>query len=178
MAYCLGLDGPHQAPNFEIYGGASLMAVNDHILWSLGASLKETKMKQRQRRSHTKKEAPSKLGKFQAFQQTKYLGERNAPCLQILNITQLAMEPMAITCNRVSSVYAGGTTQGLARSLSCCSTGWITKCQTRRARLRLLGKNRVGIFWNRRSVRDQASHLEEKTENGRHFRMHATLLLP
>lgn len=66
-----------------MYGEISLTAANDHILWNLGASLKGTEMEQRQRRSHTKKDAPRKLGLFKVFQQTKFL-------------TKFAMKSLAI----------------------------------------------------------------------------------
>ena len=55
-----------------------------------------SEMEERQRRGHTKMDTMSNSGLFNDFQQRHCLGERNAPCLQILNVTKVAMESLTI----------------------------------------------------------------------------------
>jgi hypothetical protein len=55
-----------------------------------------SEMEARQRRGHTKMDTMSNPSFPSAFQQTHCLGERNAPCLQILNVAKVALESLAI----------------------------------------------------------------------------------
>lgn len=57
------------ASNFEMDGGISLTATNDHTLRNLDAGLKDiiSEIEQRQRRGYTQMDAPSKLGLFNTF---------------------------------------------------------------------------------------------------------------
>jgi hypothetical protein len=55
-----------------------------------------SEMEQRQRKCHTKMDVLGHSCLSNGFQQRQCLGEKNAPCLQILNITKVAMESLAI----------------------------------------------------------------------------------
>jgi hypothetical protein len=53
-------------------------------------------MDRRQQRTHTGMYSLKSAGSFNGLQQRQCLGERNAPCLQILSVTKIAMESLAI----------------------------------------------------------------------------------
>jgi len=55
-----------------------------------------SEMEQRQRRGHTKMDVLGSPDMLNAFHQRQCLGERNAPCLQILNVTKASMASLAI----------------------------------------------------------------------------------
>jgi hypothetical protein len=55
-----------------------------------------SEMEQRQRRGHTKMDVLGSPGMLNVFHQRQCLGERNAPCLQILNVTKASMASLAI----------------------------------------------------------------------------------
>jgi hypothetical protein len=54
-------------------------------------------MDRRQQRTYTDMDSLKSPGSFNGLQQQRQcLGERNAPCLQILIVTKIAMESLAI----------------------------------------------------------------------------------
>jgi len=55
-----------------------------------------SEMEQRHGGGHTKMHALGQFGLFNIFRERQCFGERNAPCLQILSITKVAMESLAI----------------------------------------------------------------------------------
>lgn len=55
-----------------------------------------SEMELRQRSRHTKMDALGHSSFSNVFQQRRCLGERDAPCLRILNVTKVAMESLAI----------------------------------------------------------------------------------
>lgn len=55
-----------------------------------------SEMEQRQRRGHTKMDVLGSPGMLNVFHQRQCLGEENAPCLQILNVTKASMASLAI----------------------------------------------------------------------------------
>jgi hypothetical protein len=55
-----------------------------------------SEMEQRQRRGHTNMNVLTHTGLYNGFEQRQCVGERNAPCLQILGITKTAMESLVI----------------------------------------------------------------------------------
>jgi hypothetical protein len=55
-----------------------------------------SEMEQRQRRRHTKMDVLGNPDMLNVFHQRQCLGERNAPCLQMLNITKASMASLAI----------------------------------------------------------------------------------
>jgi hypothetical protein len=67
-----------------------------HEMMSSGLKGIISEMEERQRRGHTKIDVLSNHGLFNICQQRQCPGERNAPCLQILSITKIAMEALAI----------------------------------------------------------------------------------
>ena len=71
----------------DVYG-------HEFVNTSLNGLISE--MEQRQRKCHTKMDVLGHSRLSNGFQQKQCLGEKNAPCLQILNITKVAMGSLAL----------------------------------------------------------------------------------
>jgi hypothetical protein len=77
----------HRILRTDIYG---------HEMMPSGLKGIIAEMERRQQRAHTDMDSLKNSGSFNGLQQRQCLGERNAPCLQILSVTKIAMESLAI----------------------------------------------------------------------------------
>jgi hypothetical protein len=80
-------DAVHRIIRDDVYG---------HEMETPGLRGIISEMEQRQRRGHTKMDVLGSPGMPNVFHQRQCLGERNAPCLQILDVTKASMASLAI----------------------------------------------------------------------------------
>jgi hypothetical protein len=80
-------DSAHRIIRDDVYG---------HEMMTPGLRGIISEMEQRQRRGHTKMDVPGSRGMLDVLHQRQCLGEENAPCLQILNVTKASMALLAI----------------------------------------------------------------------------------
>lgn len=78
----------HQIIRHDIYG---------HEMISPGLKGIISEMEQRQRSRHPKMDAFGNSGPVNIFEERQCLGEKNAPCLKVLDMTKIAMESLAIS---------------------------------------------------------------------------------
>jgi hypothetical protein len=71
--------------------------VYEHDMVNLGLKGILAEMEQRQRNGHLRMDKLSHFGLVNIFQERQCLGEDNAPCLLMLNITKIALESLAIS---------------------------------------------------------------------------------
>ncbi|KAN0112235.1 hypothetical protein V8E51_005186 [Hyaloscypha variabilis] len=81
-------DAVHRIIRDDVYG---------HKMMTPGLKGIISEMEQRQRKRHPKMDAFSHSGLFNIFQERRCIGERNAPCLQILDMTKVALESLAVS---------------------------------------------------------------------------------
>jgi hypothetical protein len=80
--------GMHRLLRADVYG---------HDMVNLGLKGILAEMEQRQRNGHLKTNKGRHFGLVNISQESQCLGEDNAPCLRMLNITKVAMESLAIS---------------------------------------------------------------------------------
>jgi hypothetical protein len=80
--------GMHRLLRADVYG---------HDMVNLGLKSILAEMEQRQRNGHLRMEKLSHFGLMNISQERQCLGEDNAPCLLMLNITKIALESLAIS---------------------------------------------------------------------------------
>jgi hypothetical protein len=80
--------GMHRLLRADVYG---------HDMVNLGLKGILAEMEQRQRLGYLKMDKGSHFGLLNTFQERQCLGEENAPCLRLLNITKVAIESLAIS---------------------------------------------------------------------------------